>query len=186
MWCGTTHATPRRTLCSGGTVKKPSSRIHFRRICSEAGSGSPMPSAVPASSLRRRRRRRDSSAQARRLLPGRSLAGNGYRGNRGGRGPQLVRCAATTEVLAIFYPKHGISPGWALRNGSRGRGRGSCALKLSLGAPEGDPKPPREGAWAGPTGMERTGPPRGVWTDRNDPPWGWTCCGMGGHLTPAC
>lgn len=39
--------SPHRTLCSGGTVKKPSLRIHFKRICSGAASGSPMPSAVP-------------------------------------------------------------------------------------------------------------------------------------------
>lgn len=135
------HATPRRTLCSGGTVKKPSLRIHFRRICSEAGSGSPMPSAVPAPSVRRRRRRRrrDFSAQARCLLPGRSLSGNGYRGNRSGRGPQWVRGAATAEVLAVFYRKHGISPERPLRNGSRRRGRGSCALKLSR-SPGGRPE----------------------------------------------
>lgn len=69
-----------RTLCSGGTVKKPSLRIHFRRICSDAGSGSPMPRAALASSVRRRRC--DASAQTCCLLPGRSLLGCGYRGNR--------------------------------------------------------------------------------------------------------
>lgn len=36
---------PGRTLCSGGTVKKPSLRIHLRRICSGSTSGSAMPLA---------------------------------------------------------------------------------------------------------------------------------------------
>ena len=60
-------------------MKKPSLRIHFRRICSDSGSGSPIPSAALASRVRSRRRR--FSEQAPDLLPGRPLLSVGYQGN---------------------------------------------------------------------------------------------------------
>lgn len=82
---------PRRTLCSGGTVKKPSLRIHFRRICSASGSGSPMPSAAPPTALVRRRGR---ILRRRRVTDFRGVSpGDGSRGAR--------RRPRRTSVLAV-------------------------------------------------------------------------------------
>lgn len=87
-------------------MKKPSLRIHFRRICSDSDSVSPMPSADhpshPLASCVRRRRRR-SSAQARRSLPGHLHLSNGSPGNRPKTPGDLRSCAP--PALPRFGPR---------------------------------------------------------------------------------
>lgn len=85
-------------------MKKPSLRIHFRRICSVSGSGSPMLSAEPASRVRGSGRLLGARAS---LLPGAFGFCNGYQGNRRLRGLSSLDALGLLRFVPYFNLKMG-------------------------------------------------------------------------------